>query len=252
MVWARFDDSFPEHPKVHALSDGAGWLLVRTICLCCRYLTDGKITRSWANGHSKHLKELIAAGLVDEREDGLWIHDFDQFQPLRADVLARRETRARAGRLGAEKRWGTHGKQGSTPVAPPMASAIERGWQNDGTGGMTMVMPPARPGPYPEDKNPQREADAAGAASPARKFIPPTLEQVKEYWTEKGLRGDPELFWLTHENRYWKIDGRLMKDWRLAAQGWHRRENKGQVGTQPKAKSIASLSASERKAAGID
>ncbi|MBQ2486533.1 MAG: hypothetical protein II518_05695, partial [Candidatus Methanomethylophilus sp.] len=59
------------------------------------------------------------------------------------------------------------------------------------------------------------------------KFTPPTQSDVKGYFVEKGLRSDPMEFWLHFENCDWRLSngrGARMKDWRLAALSWEKRE----------------------------
>jgi hypothetical protein len=51
------------------------------------------------------------------------------------------------------------------------------------------------------------------------------MEEAIAYWNEKGLSGDPQVFWLHFENNGWRVSGRTpMKDWHLAAQQWSRNE----------------------------
>jgi hypothetical protein len=45
MSWVRLDDSFPEHPKVIALTDAAFRAHVRGLCYAGRFLTDGLTRR---------------------------------------------------------------------------------------------------------------------------------------------------------------------------------------------------------------
>lgn len=72
-------------------------------------------------------------------------------------------------------------------------------------------------------ENKKKEGDA-----PARtKFTPPTRSEVKEYFDTKGLKSDPMEFWLHFENCDWRLSngrGARMKDWRLAALSWEKRE----------------------------
>ena len=58
-------------------------------------------------------------------------------------------------------------------------------------------------------------------------FVPPTLDQVKDYWREKNLNGDPEHFFDHFENCDWRLSsgrGKVMKKWRLAANNWSRNQ----------------------------
>lgn len=59
-------------------------------------------------------------------------------------------------------------------------------------------------------------------------FSPPTRDQVREFFRERKFNSDPDAFWLHFENCNWKLSsgrGAKMKDWRLAAISWEKREN---------------------------
>lgn len=105
MAWVRLEDDFALNPKIVALSDGAFRLYVVTLCYANRFLTDGYVPEpvlsQLIRGATKRItKELLASGVWTVTRGGYRIHDYEQYQPLRADVLARRADRARAGRAG--------------------------------------------------------------------------------------------------------------------------------------------------------
>jgi hypothetical protein len=59
-------------------------------------------------------------------------------------------------------------------------------------------------------------------------FAPPTRDLVREFFRERKFNSDPDAFWLHFENCNWKLSsgrGAKMKDWRLAAISWEKREN---------------------------
>ena len=57
----------------------------------------------------------------------------------------------------------------------------------------------------------------------AKRFTPPTLEEVAAYCKERGNGIDPEYFIAYNENREWKLSsGRKMKDWKLAIVTWEK------------------------------
>lgn len=59
-------------------------------------------------------------------------------------------------------------------------------------------------------------------------FAPPTRDQVREFFRERKFNSDPDAFWLHFENCNWKLSsgrGAKMKDWKLAAISWEKREN---------------------------
>lgn len=58
----------------------------------------------------------------------------------------------------------------------------------------------------------------------AARFKPPTIEEVREYWKEKGLKGDPDAFWYHFDAVHWKRGRDSIRNWKSAAQSWSRRE----------------------------
>jgi hypothetical protein len=53
-------------------------------------------------------------------------------------------------------------------------------------------------------------------------FILPTVDQVRAYVTEKGLRVDPDKFVDYYESIGWKVGKSPMRDWQAAARNWDR------------------------------
>lgn len=102
-TYVRIHDGMPDHPKVDGLSDAAFRLLVTVWCWCSRHLTDGAVpAATWQKrGREKVRAELIAAGLVDLREDGsVYMHDYTDHQRTAEEVNRIREARREAGRKG--------------------------------------------------------------------------------------------------------------------------------------------------------
>lgn len=95
MVWVKLDDHFDEHPKTISVSLQAIGLLSCALCFCNRNLTDGKIPgrvlRRYSEGENGIIDELLAAGFLEPDGENFEIHDFGDYQPLRADVLKARE-----------------------------------------------------------------------------------------------------------------------------------------------------------------
>lgn len=79
---------------------------------------------------------------------------------------------------------------------------------------------------------------------PVKRFIPPTVEEVREYCKERGNRVDPVAFVSFYESNGWKVGRNAMKDWRAAVRTWEQREggakctNSGAKNTNSGAKSI--------------
>lgn len=74
------------------------------------------------------------------------------------------------------------------------------------------------PNPYPEkvnktDKIPNRTC-----------FIPPTVDEVREYCQENGYQIKPEQFVDYYTAIGWMAGKNKMKDWKAAVRNWNRRE----------------------------
>lgn len=86
------------------------------------------------------------------------------------------------------------------------------------------------------NKNINENVDVKEREKSVKRFSAPTLEQVKEFWQEKGLQGDAEAFFYHYAANGW-VQGnkKPLKSWTMAAQGWSRREETegGARSTQP-------------------
>lgn len=100
MTWARFDDQFPDHPKVAEVGPLGGWLHVCAICYCSRMLTDGFVPKGQVrkladiDDVTPLLTALVAAGLWEECEGGYRVHDYLEYNPAAEQVKAQRKANA--------------------------------------------------------------------------------------------------------------------------------------------------------------
>lgn len=122
MAWVRIDDRFTENPKVLTAGPLAIAMQVAGLCYCNRELTDGFIPRSkarslldWEFVRDEKIFQIgVASGMAGSDVDcqcvidilvdaGMWevvdggyqIHDYEDYQPSKAQVLAERESSAR-------------------------------------------------------------------------------------------------------------------------------------------------------------
>jgi len=78
------------------------------------------------------------------------------------------------------------------------------------------------------DKN-RLDKNKEGAKAPTHKrFVPPTVEEVKAYCKERHNKIDPQAFIDFYEVRGWKPKGYTtqMKDWKAAVRTWEKHEQK--------------------------
>jgi len=144
MSWARLDDDFLHHPKVADAGPVATALHMRAIVYCCKYKTDGLITRrqlprilDWTEDEDDFAgrppdnrdlaRRLVNAGLWDEHPEGGWvIHDFLDYNPSREAQRKKRDERAAAGRNGGLARAANRRAASSKPLATALAKPIAK------------------------------------------------------------------------------------------------------------------------------
>ena len=94
-------------------------------------------------------------------------------------------------------------------------SAIENNRQRS----LTTVNVPAQ-----KEKEKEKEEDKEKEnKKDNKKFIPPSVDEVRAFCQERGNNIDPEYFIAYNENRNWTLsNGRKMKDWKLAVITWEK------------------------------
>lgn len=70
-----------------------------------------------------------------------------------------------------------------------------------------------------EDKEPSTKK------KPSKKFIKPTLEELKAYIIANGYYVDADGFMDFHDSNGWKVGKNPMKDWKAAVRTWNRRNH---------------------------
>ena len=113
MAWIKIENEIVMHPKILQAGNEACGAWVRMIAYCNAKLTDGRVPASVAleiAGSKRVLKRLVEARLLSKFAIDYEVHDYCDYQ-TRARAVSERsrkisETRAKAGKLGAQKRWG--------------------------------------------------------------------------------------------------------------------------------------------------
>lgn len=65
-------------------------------------------------------------------------------------------------------------------------------------------------------------------------FVPPTLDDVKEYCQERGNKVDCQRWYDFYSSKGWMIGKNKMKDWKAAVRTWERADNNRKVVVQKK------------------
>lgn len=93
MPWFKIDDTLAHHPKILQAGNAALGLWVRAGSYCAQQLTDGYVSNTVLAtlGTPSQAARLVAAGLWERFPDGFRFHDWQEYQPTRADTLEIRE-----------------------------------------------------------------------------------------------------------------------------------------------------------------
>lgn len=95
MSWVRYDDTFPDHPKV--MRTGRDSLAVMgahvvASCYAAKHETDGFVPDEYLRRHvpGRIIGHLLTVGLLEKVEAGFQVHDFLDFNPSKAQRNASR------------------------------------------------------------------------------------------------------------------------------------------------------------------
>ena len=72
------------------------------------------------------------------------------------------------------------------------------------------------------DNDISKEKEIDKEKTPSRRFVPPTLEEVKNYCLERNNLVDPEGFINFYESKGWMVGKNKMKDWKAAIRTWEK------------------------------
>jgi hypothetical protein len=142
-TYIRVHDGMDEHPKVEPLSDAAFRLLMRSWFYCSRNRTDGRMPDAiWKKrGTPKTRRELIDAGLAEQHDGYVEMHDYTEHQRTAEEIRLLRETRGDTGSFGNHVRWHVvrrkpkqdceHCQEDPGSDRKPIANAIAKPSQTD-------------------------------------------------------------------------------------------------------------------------
>lgn len=227
MTYLLMDDGFDDHPKVGVLSDKAFRLHVSVMCRCCRYLTDGLVTRGLLasvryGSNAAVIRELVEARLWEEDPEGYRVHDFLDRNPSAADVLAKREA-------ARERMRGARSKKVRANRPPDTEQCSQDVRANISRTSRDVRLTPSHPIPSPDQSPlpPSGEAGDSDHTEPGK--LGRDWEPTSEDWITAFQAGPPSKPWqkalVTRFKRY-HLDGdsRTPEDWRRSFRMWAARE----------------------------
>ena len=81
-----------------------------------------------------------------------------------------------------------------------------------------------------------KDIDSCCAAKPPKRteFVPPTVDDVRNYCKENSYSIDPECFVNYYTSNGWLVGKNKMKDWKAAVRTWQRKEKENDGTTESK------------------
>ena len=78
----------------------------------------------------------------------------------------------------------------------------------------------------PNDNDNESDNDNDSKETKQRKFVKPSVDEVRQYCQERQNNVDPETFVDFYESKGWKVGSNAMKDWKSAVRTWEKRSDK--------------------------
>ena len=76
------------------------------------------------------------------------------------------------------------------------------------------------------------EEEASPPPTRSKRFVPPTVEEVRDYCQERGNSVDPQRFVDYYSSNGWMVGRTKMKDWKAAVRNWEQREKQRPASTK--------------------
>lgn len=150
------------------------------------------------------MKSMIELGLFDNAQGRVYC--LKLLKRIDASMLPKGEMRAKLHELKDIEPWQNHGQVMAEP------------WSDH------------------ENKQTNKQTILSGVESG---FQPPELEEVRDYFAEKGFTVDPDAYHDYNEANGWlKSDGKPIKSWKLNASTWQKNEDRRNADNQSAAEFI--------------
>lgn len=143
------------------------------------------------------LETFVSFGMVEIVDNVYTIPNWEKHQSLDALETAREKTRQRVAAFRAKQKQLANGNATSN-VTVTACNVVEEDIE--------------------EEKKESKKKETA------RRFTPPTIEEVRAYCEERGNNVSPERFIDYYASIGWKVGKNSMKDWRAAVRTWERKE----------------------------
>jgi hypothetical protein len=233
----RLSLNFVDHPKVRKIIRRCGYEafygLIKLYSIAGRMYTDGLLKgfdlediedlADWHGETGSFGSTLVDVGLIDETEEGFYLHDWEEHQPW----IIGSEERSEKAKKAAEARWNKgENSQNDAQNADSMQDACN---EHASGNAVSMLNPcPSAPSPSPTPKNNIPPLDTKVSIPPKGKkhpkFVKPTVVEISAYCKERGNQVDSQKFWDFYESKGWKVGKNPMKDWKACVRTWEKSE----------------------------
>jgi hypothetical protein len=228
MAWIESHQEIGRHPKTVRLARILGIPIPQAVghlhflwWWALDYAQDGDLTQfdeyeiayavMWDKEPKAIIDALVTSRFLDADDNGLFIHDFDEYV---GRLIEKREQSKDRNRRARQK-----------SAAPAQQACNERV-----TDAPTVQYLTVQNTTEPKEKESRTGACArAGARARARPptLTAPTAGEVAEYCREKGFSLDAQRFVDFYASKGWMVGKNPMKDWRAAARNWSSRDKGG-------------------------
>ena len=196
--WLKVETATPDKPEI--------WAIAQQLNIDPDAVV-GKLFRVWAwfdqqteDGNAPTVTKMLldrkvgVTGFCDAVIESGWMVEDDSLTLTNFD---RHNGQTAKNRALTAKRVAKHKKTNGTSVTPSVNDALPR-----------------------EEK--RREENNIKDKPKAKRFVPPTLDDVRLYFYEKGERQatEPAKFHAYYESNGWMVGKNKMKSWQAAANGW--------------------------------
>ena len=115
-----------------------------------------------------------------------------------------------------------NGSKGGRPKTERLSDETEKTERfYEEPNGFEKTLPDTDPDTDPE---PDERKTPTESKEKRKRFVPPTVEEVREYADEKGLRVDAERFVAFYASKGWMVGKNKMVSWHQALSGWAARD----------------------------
>ena len=97
---------------------------------------------------------------------------------------------------------------------------------------------------------PEKRREESISTTNTKRFVPPTVEQVREYCDARGNRIDPAAFVDHYTANGWMRGKNKLKDWKAAVRTWEKNQNDNRTGTNGQTRRLSN--AEHREQANAD